>query len=236
MEPVANQRSLDSLTQARRPVPIDRVVEIVEGVAAVLDAQYVQGRLHGGLTPYHILIDDDGSPRFVVYDPQRTLADVMCRRAYHAPEQWREQTVDQRADQYALAVIAYELLTGSRRLDAPALAGIQTLDAVDVGPDVPLQPGAGLHVNAALRRALSARAANRFRTTGEFAHALATPPPAPPRWREWLWRMMPSVAMAALAAATVFELRRTNMRASLQWFLDHAPPEVQRAITEFKLP
>jgi serine/threonine protein kinase len=231
-----NQRSLDSLTQARQPIPISRVVEIVQGVAAVLDAQSAQGRVHGGLTPNHILIDEEGNPQFVVYDPRRTLADPLCRRAYHAPEQWREQTVDQRADQYALAVIAYELLTGSRRLDTPPLGGIQILDAVDVGPDVPIQPGAGLHVNAALRRALSTRASNRFRTTGEFAHALSTPPPARPVWRQLLWRMMPSLAIAALAAVVVVELRRTDFRAAGQWLLNLVPPEVRRAVADFKLP
>jgi serine/threonine protein kinase len=206
---MTGQHTLESLTEKRRPLPLDRVVEIVKDVAVVLDRVHAQGRVHGGLTPNHILIDDDWHATFVANDRWQILGDTLVSvRAYYAPEQWRGQKVDGRADQYALAVIVYELLTGHRRLDSAVLGGIQTLQPVEVFADVPLQPCAGLHVNAALRRALSARAAHRFPTVGAFARALVAPPPVPPLWRRAVWRLVPPVAIAALAIALALALIR----------------------------
>jgi hypothetical protein len=81
--------------------------------------------------------------------------------------------VDGRADQYALAVIAYELLTGHTRMHEETVQGIATVDPIEVPTDVPLRPGYPLYVNTALRRALSVVPDNRYPTVVEFADALA---------------------------------------------------------------
>ena len=173
--------SLESLVRDDALAPVSRIEEIVRSVAATLDCMHGRGALHLGLTPGNILFDARG--RAVVSD--RGLTNVMLdaegvhgtrssrARAYAAPEQRRKQSVDARADQYALAVIAFELLSGHRRLDEEMVQGIHTLAPIEVLPDVPLRAKLPLYVNAALRRALSANAANRFATTTEFAEALA---------------------------------------------------------------
>ena len=66
-----------------------------------------------------------------------------------------------------------EMLTGAKHLQHEAVEGIHTLDAIEVAAEVPLRKDIPLHVNAALRRALSAGAAHRFATTTDFAEALA---------------------------------------------------------------
>src|SRR6185312_12395644 len=93
--------------------------------------------------------------------------------AYAAPEQRRGKHVDGRADQYSLAVIAYELLTGRRRIGFDSVEGIDTVAPIEVLADTPLRKDLPLYANLALRRALSASPANRFPTSTAFADALA---------------------------------------------------------------
>jgi serine/threonine protein kinase len=173
--------SVEALLRGSASTPLARIQEIVRGIATSLDCLHRHGAVHLGLTPTNILFDSRGGPLIA----DRGVTNMMLEaegahgtrssraRAYAAPEQRRKQKVDGRADQYALAVIAYELLTGHRRLEEDGVQTIQTLAPIEVLPDVPLRAGVPLYVNAALRRALSAGPANRFETTTQFADAFA---------------------------------------------------------------
>jgi serine/threonine protein kinase len=166
---------------ARGPLSIGRILEIVTEVAAVLDHAHARRIVHGGVKPSNILFDRDGRVHladFGVDEFFKSALTIRGRRvraagAYTAPEQWRGLALDPRADQYSLAVIAYELLTGERRVDAANVEGIAVLEPLEVSTYVELRRGAGKHLNEALRKALSASGANRFATVSEFADALA---------------------------------------------------------------
>jgi len=160
---------------------LSRVNEIVDAVAASLDCAHAHGMVHLGLTPENILFDARERPivsDFGISNIVLSTDGVHGTRsaragAYAAPEQRRKQKVDGRADQFALAAIAYELLTGHRRVEKETVQGIGTIEPIEVLPDVPLRSGLPLYVNAALRRALGAGAANRFASVADFADALA---------------------------------------------------------------
>lgn len=163
------------------PTPLGRVQEIVSGVASTLQCLHRQGTVHLGLTPENILFDARGRPNLTDVGITNIMAKAPRARgarsfrasAYAAPEQRRSQKVDGRADQYALAMIAYELLTGHTRMNEETVQGIATVDPIEIPSDVPLRPGYPLYVNTALRRALSVVPDNRYPTAVEFADALA---------------------------------------------------------------
>jgi serine/threonine protein kinase len=179
--PLMRGGSLAELLLRRGALPLHEVLKTMSDLAATLDRIHSHGITHRGLNPRNILLD--GTGRLCIADVGVTDtvlgaagihgARAARARAYSAPEQRRGQQVDGRADQYSLAIIAHEMLTGAQRLRHESVEGIHTLDAIEVAAEVPLRKGIPLHVNAALRRALSAGAANRFATTTEFAEALA---------------------------------------------------------------
>jgi serine/threonine-protein kinase len=107
-------------------MPPDDVVRIITAVSEALDYAHQKGLLHRDVKPANILISNPGTP-----DERILLADFgIARRtgeasnltgtnmtvgtvAYAAPEQLTGAEIDGRADQYALASTAYQLLTGA---------------------------------------------------------------------------------------------------------------------------
>lgn len=92
---------------------------------------------------------------------------------YMAPEQWgRAFAADARADQYSLAVLAYEAITGHRPFqssDAAALAAAHMRGQVpEVGPEFPSA------LNGVFARALAKKPDERYADVMEFARELRT--------------------------------------------------------------
>ncbi|HEX6966786.1 MAG TPA: serine/threonine-protein kinase [Gemmatimonadaceae bacterium] len=212
--PIMSGGSVDDVLRARTPISVERILGIIRDAAGALDHAHAHGVVHGGVKPANLLIDAEGRVRIADLGVATALcADGGVRaalaaraQAYAPPEQRRGHPVDGRADQYALAVIAYEMFTGARLLDAPSIEGIQTLDPVQVLPEVPLRLGLGVHVNAALRSALSASPASRFPTARAFATALEEPERADRTVRAGRMRHVvaaTAVLLAALALAAI---------------------------------
>jgi serine/threonine protein kinase, bacterial len=110
-------------------MPPDQVVHIVTAVASALDYAHRQGLLHRDAKPANIMLsrrgDDEDKQRVLLADfgIARNVDDIsgltatnitVGTVAYAAPEQLMGEELDGRADEYALAATAYQLLTGSQ--------------------------------------------------------------------------------------------------------------------------
>lgn len=163
---------------AGAPLPLARVVQILRDVAYAVDQLAQQGKVYGAISPSTIAVDTKGHAHLVPPDEVEAL-----RAGYLAPEQRHGAAPEAHLDQYALAIVAYELLTGERREarmdDAPTL---EVVNELRLGPEHPLRPGIGPGANEVLRRATARDPAWRFGTATEFVESLATqldvPPPA----------------------------------------------------------
>jgi serine/threonine protein kinase len=115
-----------SLLKREGPLPPGRVVAIISPVASALDAAHRAGLVHRDVKPSNMLMDvlpgrpdhvylsDFGLSKAVASTSGLTSAGmVLGTLAYMSPEQIAGQPVDSRADQYALACSAFELLAGS---------------------------------------------------------------------------------------------------------------------------
>ena len=167
--------TLESRLQESEPLPFIQSLKILRDVASALDYAHDLEVVHGALVPALISLASHGGAQVAGFG--EGCAFRLSRRsespAYKAPEQWQEQAVvDRRADLYALGVIGYELISGRRRATSSSVPGVITVDPLPLTHDVPLRPGLGLNVNAAIIRATAKQPASRFATASAFVDML----------------------------------------------------------------
>jgi serine/threonine-protein kinase len=147
--------ALSTLLRREGPLGIARLVELCLPICAGLAAAHAVGVVHRDLKPDNVLCGRDG--RVVITDfgiaratagsdgVQRTGGLPIGTPAYMSPEQVEGKPVDGRADLYALGVMLFEMLTGSRPWTgenpmAVALARLlrQAPDIVEQRPHLPV--------------------------------------------------------------------------------------------------
>lgn len=166
-EYVAGQ-TLDQITRAEAPASLAQVLARLQPVAEAMDAAWRVGIGHGALHPRDVVVTADGVVKLgglgIVQACERALVKVPVRRPYASPERLAGRSWDQRADVYALGVIAHELLTGRR----PAGPGEQ-----DGALATSTTPEERVAIRRALSAALAADAGARCATATAFVEALA---------------------------------------------------------------
>ncbi len=106
---------------AGRKVPESQVGELVRQIAEALHTAHEAGVVHRDLKPANVMLDGGGRARVLDFGIAKEHGGGQGTRtgtgmgtiAYMAPEQYRDaKRVDRRADVYALAMMAYEMLAG----------------------------------------------------------------------------------------------------------------------------
>ena len=120
-----------------------------------------------------------------VMSPQATMTGVvMGTPSYMSPEQIQAQAVDGRADQFSLAVLAFELLTGKRPFQGDSLPTLTHTIVFGERPSAhAANPALFEGVDDVLRRGLAKLPDERYSSCAEFIAALEVAvkgPPAPP--------------------------------------------------------
>jgi WD40 repeat protein len=170
------------------PMPARQLHTWLGGVAAALDFIHAQQHVHRDVKPDNILFDaqghvylgDFGIVKVLADDPGHnkktvltSLGTVLGTPQYMAPEILLGRRYDGRVDQYALAVVVYELLSGRFPFDGDLPAQIFEAHMTGTAPRleelVPKLPAA---VAAAVRRAMAREPEERFADCAAFARAV----------------------------------------------------------------
>jgi serine/threonine protein kinase len=177
------------LRLAREPVlPLPFVVRIATQVASGLAAVHQALIVHRDLKPanvfltelptegVHIKLLDFGIGKRQGGRQRLTGEnDVMGTPDYMPPEQAQGRTahVDQRGDQYSLAVIVYEMLAGRGPFQGDMMEILEQVISSEAPRLEDLVPGLPAGVGPVLRRAMAKAPDQRFDTIVEFAEALS---------------------------------------------------------------
>jgi len=203
---VQGENLYDVLSRGQ-PLPVDRALAIARAVGSALALAHSQGVVHRDIKPDNILLEGDqvmvadfGVARAVseMHEKLTATGMIVGTPTYMSPEQASgEKEIDGRADQYALASVLYEMVSGEAPFKGPTPTA--TLMRRFAGPPRQLRPVINVSeaVERAIFRALEKEPAARFTTVNDFLDALegkivaaakAPPPPAaaPAARKGWL--------------------------------------------------
>ena len=157
-----------------------RVLAWLDEAGAALDAAHDHGIVHRDVKPGNLLLAGDGTVRVADFgvasaaglDSLTMTGTILGTAGYLAPEQARGEPTTAATDLYALAVVAFELLTGERPFQADnptaeAAAHVHApVPAVSERGDLPPE------LDPIFRRALAKDPAERYPSSADFVAAL----------------------------------------------------------------
>jgi hypothetical protein len=180
-------QSLESMLRDGAPLDIPFALRVLADAASALGHAHARGVVHRDVKPANIMLDADD--RVVLTDfgiskagnvtAQLTQTGMIIGTPhYMAPEQAMGREVDGRADQYALAVVGYQLLTGKLLFDGESAHTIIFRHVSEEAPRVvQLRSEVPTAVDAALARALAKEPEERFTRMEDFVAALRSEVP-----------------------------------------------------------
>ncbi|MGK2962769.1 MAG: protein kinase domain-containing protein [Gemmatimonadaceae bacterium] len=190
--PVIEGESLrDRLLRDGR-IPSDEAVDLARGVASALDYAHRHGVVHRDIKPENIMLQDGeavvmdfGIAKAVSVAAGDTLTQagmMIGTPAYVSPEQAAgENFIDGRSDQYSLACVLYEMLSGRKPFTGASPQAVLSKRFSDPVPSVrEVYPEVTMEIETAVTKALAKNATERYSTTSDFARALIASPGSTP--------------------------------------------------------
>jgi len=184
--------TVDQWMTDQRSVPPEWMFSILAQTANALDYAHQKGIVHRDIKPANIMIAADGTAKITDFGIAKINASeqftmtgsIVGTPHYMSPEQVQGLAVDGRSDQFSLAVIAFEMLTGEKPYTGEHLTTVvYKIVAEDPVPPHRLNPTLSGPIDAVVRKALSKKPESRYRTCREFAEALEKACAATKGWR-----------------------------------------------------
>ena len=152
------------------PLGPDDAVRWLGQAAGALDAAHARGIVHRDVKPANLLVASDGTIRVSDFgiaraagtDTLTAAGTVLGSFGYMAPEQARGERTEPATDRYALACVAFELLTGRRPFERESLTAEAAAHVNDAPPAVgELVPQLPAGLDRVFARGLAKRPSDR---------------------------------------------------------------------------
>jgi predicted Ser/Thr protein kinase len=176
-----NGPTLDEVMSRPKAMGAQELFRVLRQTASALDFAHAKGIVHRDIKPANIMIDEHGTAKITDFGIAKvgtsgnlTLSGtILGTPNYMSPEQVQGKLVDGRADQFSLAVVAYEILTGDRPFAGEHL-GTVVYKIVAEEPAVVhrLNPSLSPDIDGVIRKALSKKADGRYKNCIDFVNAL----------------------------------------------------------------
>ncbi len=216
---------LDRISQ-HGALSLQESLAIVSRISSALSAAHQKGIIHRDLKPANILFDDAGQAFIADFGIAKlaqatstlTGNTLVGTPAYMSPEQFSgEHEIDGRSDQYSLAIVLFEMLSGELPFKGDTTAKLMKNHLMDAPPSIrTLRADLPESVEPVIEKALQKEPADRFETIDAFQQALAAAVNGEP----WVSDAAPSPPPPAVKPAEIYQ---TNILPEEQ--LQSPPPE-----------
>jgi eukaryotic-like serine/threonine-protein kinase len=228
--------SLEDLLEGNQPMPVPEIQRILWEAACALGHAHHRGVVHRDVKPANIMFDHDGKVILTDFGISKALQSatgltgtgmIIGTPHYMAPEQAKGQPVDGRADQYALGVVGYRMITGSLPFGGDSVHTILYKHIFEEAPRTSqIRQGIPPSLSEAIARALAKEPDQRYATMEEFATAVwpeqpvsapkggKAPPTPRPRPKPPVTAESPTEAVSSMAPTTPMPAARGGAKAA----------------------
>src|ERR1035437_8080935 len=184
--------TLDQVLSEADPLNAERMFSILAQTAVALDYAHSKGIVHRDIKPANIMLSADGTAKIADFGIAKITAaenltmtgSIVGTPHYMSPEQVQGQPVDGRSDQFSLAVIGYEMLTGEKPYMGEHLTTVvYKIVAEEPVPPHRLNPSLSTGIENVLRKALAKKPDGRYRNCQDFIESLEKACGATKGWR-----------------------------------------------------
>lgn len=171
----------DEVLDLQKLPALFEVVQMVEDIAHGLDYIHHQGIIHHQVQPASILFDANGRAYLADAGLAKLLkvflalkqTNAVHTNMYSPPEHWEGGEPTIKSDQYALAAITYELITGRQLFQSKSLVNLMDMHLNEfLIPPHYLRGSVPGKLTSVLIKALAKEPEQRFETVSEFAKTL----------------------------------------------------------------
>ena len=178
-------RSLHAILETQGAIPLPAVIAILRGATRGLAFAHQRGVVHRDVKGGNILVDTDGRVLISDFGVALRAADVSVTAAgtvigtpaFMSPEQCAGHRARPQSDQYALGILAYQMLVGAMPFESETIAGLMQHHFFTPVPNMHVaRDDVPPALVTLLLQALAKDPDRRFRTTREMLEALEAIP------------------------------------------------------------
>jgi serine/threonine protein kinase/tetratricopeptide (TPR) repeat protein len=239
--PYVEGESLRERLDREQQLTVEEALHHTRAIASALDYAHRQSIVHRDIKPENVMlyegeamVMDFGIAKAVSAAGSETLTQtgmMVGTPAYVSPEQAAGETnIDGRSDQYSLACVLYEMLSGERPFTgATAQAVLAKRFTETVKPLRAIRGNVPEYVERAVTRAMSTDAGGRFATAAMFAQALASGLTTPTDTQT-----IPQPVVSAAKSVAVLPFANMSADPENEYFTDGMAEEIINALTKIQ--
>ena len=175
-----NGMALDELLRATPPPTGALVMELLSQTAAALDYAHKNGIVHRDIKPSNIMVHEGRAAKVCDFGVAKIVSQQMTQAgllmgtpSYMSPEQIEGRPMDGRSDQFALAVMVFDILTGEKPFTGDSLPILlYKICRADPPSASAINTTLGIWVDPVLRKALTKNPDDRYPSCAAFIEEL----------------------------------------------------------------
>ena len=240
--PYVEGESLRERLDRDRQIPVPEAITIAQGISSALDYAHRQGIVHRDVKPENVMmyekmpmVMDFGIAKAVSAAGTETLTQtgmMIGTPAYVSPEQAAGETnLDGRSDQYSLACMLYEMISGERPFAGSTPQSIMAKRFTESPPSLQtVKSSVPASVDWAVSKAMSMDTSQRFATSAMFAQALVSGQTSTPTDTDTI----PKTPVSAAKSVAVLPFANMSADPENEYFADGMAEEIINALSRIQ--